>query len=165
VKTSGAVSQPELDPPIKPSRKESVTREVAIQPVVSEDVPLQAPVSTPPAKETQASPSSEAASLNVAEPEPEPFIAVEKEPQIAHLVQPQIPAIAWETSNEASIVVRVLINEEGKPVKTRVLKSSNAVVETAVVAAVMQSTFTPGIMGKSAVTSWLTVPLKFKRGS
>jgi periplasmic protein TonB len=156
-------SRAALEPTTTLSRNENPGRMVVVEPVAAEEVAARGPVSPPPKTEAQATTPIEPAPLTVAEPEPEPFIAVEKEPQIAHFVQPQIPDVAWQAGNEASIVVRVLVNPDGKAVKTKILKSTNAVVESAVVAALMQSTYTPGIMGKSAVTSWLTVPLKFKR--
>ncbi len=157
-------AQSETERPLKQSRDQAPDRDNRPQPIVAEEVAFRAPASNGTKTEPEPSKPVEAVPLTVPEPEPEPFIAVEKDPQLAHLVQPQIPDLAWQTSSEASIVVRVLIDAEGKPVKTRTLKSTNAIVETAVVSALMQSTFTPGIMGKSAVTSWLTVPLKFKRG-
>jgi TonB family protein len=146
------------------SESSAQVRSASSVPVVTEDVvPATVHQESQPMLAQNAARAQETQNLTVAEPDPEPFIAVEKEPQLAKLETPQIPEIAWQTGAEARVVVRVMIDPDGKPVQTRVLKSNNTIVENAVVAAIMKSTFTPGIMGKSPVTAWVTIPLTFKR--
>ena len=61
------------------------------------------------------------------------------------------------------VVVKVLIDTEGKPIDTQILKSTNSVFEEPVIDAVMRSQFTPALMGQGPVTAWLTIPFRFKQ--
>ncbi|MEW6511281.1 MAG: TonB family protein [Bacteroidota bacterium] len=133
----------------------------------------EAPADQPAAKEqsappTQQPPVAEAvAEPRPAEVEPAPesptFVAVEKEPQIIKLEKPQFPDFVWKTGIEGQVVLRVLIDAEGKPTDTQVLKSSGKVFEEAVIEAVMKSQFAPAQMGQGQVTAWLTIPFRFKQ--
>jgi TonB family protein len=90
------------------------------------------------------------------------FVAVEKEPQILKLEKPRLPAINWSPGTEDQVIVRVLIDRDGKATQTQVLKSTNKVLENAVVEAVRRSQFSPGQMAQGPVASWLTIPFRIK---
>jgi hypothetical protein len=135
-----------------------------ILPVTSEETPPTINPATPPStSQAPGTQSTESTSLAVAEPDPEPFIAVEKDPQLVRLQKPEIPDVAWQNASELQVILRVMVDAEGKPVKVKVLKGDNPGISNAAANAVMKSTFTPGIMGKAPVTAWLTLPLKFRR--
>jgi protein TonB len=88
------------------------------------------------------------------------FVAVEKEPEIVKLVKPVYPELL---KADGQVVIKVLIDTEGKPVQTKILKSTNKVFEQAVVNAVMKSTYSPAQMGQGPVAAWLTIPFRFKQ--
>ena len=91
------------------------------------------------------------------------FIPVEKDPQIIRLEKPQFPGFVWKTGIEGQVVVKVLIDPDGKPIDTQILKSTNSVFEQPVIDAVMRSQFSAAQMGQGPVTAWLTIPFKFKQ--
>ena len=64
---------------------------------------------------------------------------------------------------EGRVVVRVLIDPNGKALDSQILKSTNSVFEQPVIDAVMKSQFTPAQMGQGPVAAWLTIPFKFSK--
>jgi protein TonB len=88
---------------------------------------------------------------------------VEKDPQIVKLEKPQFPSFVWKIGVEGQVVVRVLIDANGKPLDSQILKSTNPVFEQPVVDAVMKSQFNPAQMGQGPVAAWLTIPFKFRQ--
>jgi TonB family protein len=91
------------------------------------------------------------------------FIPVERDPQIVKLEKPEFPVFVWNMGIEGRVVVRVLIDPNGKPLDSQILKSTNTVFEQPVIDAVMKSQFTPAQMGQGPVAAWLTIPFKFSK--
>jgi protein TonB len=91
------------------------------------------------------------------------FVPVEKDPQIVKLEKPEFPSFVWKMGIEGQVVVRVLIDINGKPLDSQILKSTNSIFEQPVIDAVMKSQFTPARMGQGPVAAWLTIPFKFKQ--
>jgi TonB family protein len=97
-------------------------------------------------------------------PAPSPaFVPVEKEPKVIKLERPQFPDFVWTTVREGSVIAKVLIDTDGKPIDTQVLKSTSSVFEEPVMQAIMKSQFAPAEMGQGPVTAWLTITFKFKQ--
>jgi len=111
----------------------------------------------PPAVDNKSAGNQSVASASPA------FIPVEKDPQIIRLEKPQFPSFVWKTGIEGQVVVKVLIDPDGKPIDTQILKSTNSVFEQPVIDAVMRSQFSAAQMGQGPVTAWLTIPFKFKQ--
>ncbi len=100
------------------------------------------------------------------EPDPDVFVALEKEPHFVNQVKPVYPEIARKAGLEGRVVVRVLIDKDGKPKKVQVLKSSGIEsFEEAAVEAVMQSSYSPAIQNGRPVKCWMTIPIKFSLNS
>lgn len=100
------------------------------------------------------------------EPDPDVFVALEKEPQFVNQVKPVYPEIARKAGLEGRIVVRVLIDKDGKPKKAQVLKSSGIeAFEEAAIDAVMRSSYSPAIQNGKPVKCWMTIPIKFSLNS
>ena len=91
------------------------------------------------------------------------FIPVEKDPQIVRLEKPEFPGFVWKMGVEGQVVVRVLIDPNGKPLDSQILKSTNPVFEQPVVDAVMRSQFNAAQMGQGPVAAWLTIPFRFRQ--
>ncbi len=144
----------------------------ALAPQKAEAPAQKSPVETPkhepialssPAPENVPPPQPKAP---VAEPEKASvpaFVAVEKDPQIVKLEKPEFPNFVWKMGGEGQVVVRVLIDANGKPLDSQILKSTNPVFEQPVVDAVMKSQFNPAQMGQGPVAAWLTIPFKFRQ--
>lgn len=132
---------------------------------VGDEVTPPAPSTTTAGTPNPQTTASETSSVTLNEPSPEVFVAYEKEPQVVELARPEIPDNAWQGATVKRLVVRIMIDAEGKPHRVIFLKGDIQPVENAVTAAMMKSTFTPGIMGKAAVTTWLTVPINIRRGN
>ncbi len=94
--------------------------------------------------------------------DPPDFIAVEKEPQFINQVKPVYPEIARKAGIEGRVVLRVLIDKDGKPQKAQILKNPGTdIFDEAAIASVMQSSYSPAIQNGKPVKCWLTVPIKF----
>ena len=129
----------------------------------------QAPVDVPAPKiDNTAAAAAAAAEPIPATVEPAPaetpaFVPIEKQPAIIALEKPVFSPFVWRTVLEAQVVVRVLIDTDGNPVDTQVLKSTASVFEGPVIEAVMKSKFAPAQMGQGPVSAWLTIPFKMKQ--
>ena len=141
-----------------PPAKTEVSREVAaVSPPRSEPVKASAPAieNVPP---NPAPPVVEKPQASTPA-----FIPVEKDPQIVRLEKPEFPTFVWKLGIEGQVVVRVLIDANGKPLDSQILKSTNSVFEQPVIDAVMKSQFNPAQMGQGPVAAWLTIPFKFRQ--
>ncbi len=95
---------------------------------------------------------------------PVPFIPVEKPPQIIKMESPEFSDLHFDAGTEGQVIVSVQINAQGKPVKTKVLKTSNSLLNPAVIDAVMRSQYAPAQMASGPVMAWLTIPFRFRFG-
>ncbi len=100
-----------------------------------------------------------------AEPDPDEFIPVEQEPQvdIAQLQKLVVyPDLARRANVEGKVLVRVLVDKDGSPKRTRVEYSDNDLLNDAAVNAIMKATYTPAIQNNQPVQCWVTIPVNFK---
>ncbi|HTR99405.1 MAG TPA: TonB family protein [Bacteroidota bacterium] len=118
-----------------------------------------APSSAPPVP----APSTAAPQPATQQAPPPAFVAVEKEPQIVRLEKPEFPSFVWKMGGEGQVVIRVLIDANGKPLDSQILKSTNPVFERPVIDAVMKSQFNPAQMGQGPVAAWLTIPFHLRQ--
>jgi len=115
-----------------------------------------------------APPASPAVLANTTEPASsttrtsEPFVAVEKPPQIIRLAKPRYPEVALRAGIEGEVIVKARIDPQGRPEVAVILKSSSMLFDDAAIEAVMNSQFAPGHMSTGPVTTWIVVPLRFK---
>ncbi|GAB5465385.1 MAG: hypothetical protein Kapaf2KO_08210 [Candidatus Kapaibacteriales bacterium] len=94
------------------------------------------------------------------------FIAVEEVPEPDYeIIQSNIvyPKIARKAGIEGLVVVKVLVDMEGKVKKAEVLKSDNTILDEAAVDAIMRSNaaFKPSLQNGVPIMTWQTVPVKF----
>ncbi|MFC2130330.1 energy transducer TonB [Bacteroidota bacterium] len=105
--------------------------------------------------------------VKVREEEPgiDEFIPVEKEPYIdlAELQKKIIyPEIARRAGIEGKVLIRILVEKDGKPKRHRIEYSDNEQLNKAAIKAVMSSVFTPAIQNDRPVTCWVTIPVTFR---
>jgi TonB family protein len=93
------------------------------------------------------------------------FIPVEKEPQI-DLVELQkrivYPEVARKAGIEGQVIVRVLVNKDGKPKQAVIQHSDSQMLDQSAKDAVMKSVFTPAIQNGQPIICWVSIPIKFR---
>jgi protein TonB len=101
-----------------------------------------------------------------AEPAPDDFIPVEKQPgmdivELQKLVE--YPKLAREAGIEGRVVIRALIDKNGKVKKTLVEHSDNSLLNQAAIDAIKNyKNFTPAIQNNKPVMVWISIPIRFK---
>lgn len=100
------------------------------------------------------------------EPEPDEFIPVEKEPGLDYKRLQELvkyPDIARKAGIEGKVIVRVLVEKNGKVKRTLVeYTDSEMLNESAVKAIKDYGTFTPAIQNGQPVTCWVSIPITFR---
>jgi TonB family protein len=150
--TAPAVTVPAIKAPARAAEEQTPTKRV-------EQVPAENPVPQAPATVVELAP----AAVESTPAETPAFVAIEKQPEIIALEKPIFSPFVWKTVLEAQVVVRVLIDTDGNPVDSQVLKSTAGVFEGPVIEAVMKSKFAPAQMGQGPVSAWLTIPFRMKQ--
>jgi hypothetical protein len=87
---------------------------------------------------------------------------IDAEPQIVHLEEPIFSPETSHPSSGVEVVIMVQIDPEGRPLRTLIAKSSNAAFNSAIVTAVMRSTYRAGTTPDGPATKWLTIPFDIK---
>jgi protein TonB len=98
-------------------------------------------------------------------PDMDEFVAVEEEPKWDQgELQRRIkyPEIARRNNIEGTVIVRALVDKNGRVVKTNIDKSDNQVLSDAAVDAVKATPFTPAIQNKMPVSVWVQIPVNFR---
>ncbi|MCS7297218.1 MAG: TonB family protein [Bacteroidia bacterium] len=100
------------------------------------------------------------------EPDPNAFIAVEKEPQPVNMdeIKKRIgyPPLAKEAGIQGKVIVRVLVGKTGKYERHIVLKSPHKLLSEAVEKELPFLEFTPGIQAGKPIKVWVTIPFDFQ---
>lgn len=101
---------------------------------------------------------------STAEQEPEPigFTAVEKPPVPVRIVQPEYPDLAKRAGVEGMVVVRALVDKEGKVKRAIVITKDTDFFNDVAVAAARQWVFTPAMMNSGPVMVWVSIPFRFR---
>jgi hypothetical protein len=94
--------------------------------------------------------------------QPQAQLFAESNPQIVRLEQPVFPPEALAASGKAEVIIMVQINQDGKPVKSLIAKSSNDALNPAITAAAMNSVYRAGTTVKGPATKWITIPFQVK---
>lgn len=99
-------------------------------------------------------------------PDPTDFVAVEKEPQPLNYeeVRKRIgyPLLAKEAGIQGKVIVRVLVNKNGKYEKHIVLRSPHKMLTEAVERELPNLEFSPGIQAGRPVRVWVTTVFDFQ---
>lgn len=100
------------------------------------------------------------------EPEPDEFIAVEKEPAVdLGKLQSLItyPELARRAGVEGTVIVRVLVDKSGRATRTLIEHSDNKLLDNAAEEAVRKyGHFPPAIQNGQPITCWVSIPIRFK---
>lgn len=95
------------------------------------------------------------------EPDMSIFVPVEKQPEMVHAVTPEYPEIAKRAGITGKVYVKVLVDKEGRPKKTAIVKSDSELFNQAAIDAAMKSAFSPALQNQRPIAVWITLPYKF----
>ena len=83
-----------------------------------------------------------------------------------HNPKPAYPTMARKLGLEGTVMLRILVNQDGQPEQTRLLGTSGIeVLDSAALDAVKQWRFSPARKGRVAIAHWVDVPITFKLGA
>jgi TonB family protein len=94
---------------------------------------------------------------------PDPLFVSQRLPSLVRFVPPEYPEIAKSLGLEGSVKLRVKIGIDGKPIQIRIIESSSQLFNDAAIEAIRRSQFSPGMMPSGPVSSWVTIPVVFKK--
>jgi len=145
--------QPELQgqKPVQPA-----TTPATIQPTNAKPQAGQPPSATPTQQPAQQPNTTENT------PAPMPFVAIENPPEIIRREPAKYPEIAIKMGIQGRVTVEVTVDAQGKPIQTKVVKSSSDVFNDAAVEAVMKYTFKPAMQSTGPVTAKVYIPIDFR---
>jgi periplasmic protein TonB len=128
--------------------------------------PAPAPAATAAPPPAEPSPARALAPALVATEPPAreayPTPEVEIAPKILSVVKPVYPAMALRARIRGTVLLRVLVGENGAPVDVQVISGVAGGLTESAVAAVRRWRFTPGLRGGAPVRAWTTVPIPFE---
>jgi len=88
------------------------------------------------------------------------YYEVETKPKILRRVEPVYPE--GVEGKEGYVILKVLVNKEGKISKTITLLSSNPIFKRLALKAIKAFEFNPGLVGGKPVPSWIEIPFRFR---
>ncbi len=125
--------------------------------------PNQAPTSTSP---TQYDEVTKGGKTPDEDPNPNQFIPVTKKPEPLNMQevvsQVAYPTIAKEGGIEGDIILKVLVDKEGKYVKHTILKTIHPVLVREVEKHIASLTFNPAMQGNNPISFWQVIPFSFR---
>jgi TonB family protein len=95
-------------------------------------------------------------------PAPMPFVAIENPPEIIRREPAKYPEIAIKMGIQGRVTVEVTVDVQGKPIQTKVVKSSSDVFNQAAIEAVMKYTFKPAMQSTGPVTAKVYISIDFR---
>jgi len=92
-----------------------------------------------------------------------PFTQLTQRPTILRQINPSYPEDARRAGREGTVFISVLIDEQGKVLQTKLLKSSGtASLDSTVMSAARQFLFSPAEKNGKKVKVWMTLPFVFR---
>ncbi|HSQ77061.1 MAG TPA: energy transducer TonB [Bacteroidota bacterium] len=85
-----------------------------------------------------------------------------RDPQLVRFEKPVFPPEVKGTPGGDDVVISVLVDASGKPVRTVIAQSTNEALNTSLIAAAMKSTYTPGTSSNGPAAKWVTLPLRIR---
>jgi len=105
--------------------------------------------------------------VDVAPPPPPPpmadeFVAYDTPPKLIKLVKPRYPDIARKAGIEGMVILKILVDVDGRVIKAKVLKSlGNVGCDEAAIEAAKQCLFEPALQRDKPVRVWVSYPVRF----
>jgi periplasmic protein TonB len=83
-------------------------------------------------------------------------------PRFAHRIMPQYPRVARQLGKEAVVILRVIIDESGRPIAVEAVKKAGGGFDEEAVRAVKESLFHPARKGGHPVICRAILPIRFQ---
>jgi len=93
-------------------------------------------------------------------PSPDQYVAYEKEPELVSMKEPDYPDIAREAGVEGTVLVRVLVGEDGF-VKQLMIVQSVQMLDDSAANAAQTAVFKPALQKDKPVAVWMVIPIEF----
>jgi len=158
---------PKTDPMTSPASEmqsqpaASVEQHMAQAEPVAQEPQSVKPTPVEPAPAKQTAPVSEKQVPAVPASQVQPAM-IDRDPQIIRLEEPVFNTDTPRSSTAAEVIIMVQIDPDGKPIKTLIAKSTNPAYNSAIVTAVLRSTYRPGTNAEGRTTKWITIPYSIK---
>jgi TonB family protein len=94
-------------------------------------------------------------------PSPDDYVAYEKEPELVSMQEPVYPDLAREAGVEGTVLIRVLVGEDGF-VKDEIIIQSVAMLDDNAAAAAHTAVFKPALQKDKPVAVWMVIPIEFR---
>lgn len=94
-------------------------------------------------------------------PSPDEYVAYEKEPELVSMQEPQYPELAREAGVEGTVLIRVLVGEDGF-VKDSIIIQSVPMLDDAAAGAAQTAVFKPALQKDKPVAVWMVIPVEFQ---
>lgn len=91
-----------------------------------------------------------------------PLIMEERPPSIKKLVKPSYTSIAREMGIEGTVIVELIISEDGRAVYGRVVKGLGYGLDEEALNSLMKSEYEPATVNGSPVSSKVVIPVRFE---
>lgn len=147
---------PQVQKPVQPA-----VTPPAKTPVTTQATNTQPQAGQPPAVAPTQQPAQQPSTTESA-PAPMPFVAIENPPEVIRREPAKYPEIAIKMGIQGRVTVEVTIDVQGKPIQTKVVKSSSEVFNDAAVEAVMKYTFKPAMQSTGPVTAKVYILIDFR---
>jgi periplasmic protein TonB len=156
--TPASVSKPR-----PPSSKQAETPPAIREPVAPGENPQLEQEKTPAATTETASPPAQdnisgASSKTSAI---QPLGKLTRPPAFLRKIEPVYPAAEQRAGSQAYVLAEITIDEQGKVIEVKIMKSAGSAFDNAVSEALKKSVFVPGYIGKEAVAVRVLVPFRF----
>lgn len=92
---------------------------------------------------------------------PADYVKYDQPPEVVKQVQPDYPDEAVASKASGTVWVNIWIDESGKVVEAKVMKSNAEVFNQTAMAAAKQWTFKPAVLNDKPVAVWVMVPFRF----
>jgi periplasmic protein TonB len=148
--------------PVTPTEAPPAPNVGKIKQVSKEEAPLQQTVATQ--QEMKQAAQSQGTGSGSSDDVPM-FVPCEKMPGFLEQKKPVYPEMARIAGITGKVFVSVLIGEDGRPIKAKVMKRLPAdcdVFDAVALKSVMESRYYPGIQNGSPIKVWFTVPIRFQ---
>ena len=90
------------------------------------------------------------------------FVPYDTPPMPTRMVKPEYPAIARQAGIEGKVVLKLLVDLDGKVLDAKVLVSPHQSLSEAAIKAAKSSQFSPALQRDKPVRVWVAQPFDFK---
>jgi periplasmic protein TonB len=149
--------------PVTPSEAPPAPNVGKIKQVSKEEAPLEQTVATQ--QQMKQASQAQGTGSGSANDDVPMFVPCEKMPGFLEQKKPVYPEMARIAGITGKVFVSVLIGEDGRPIKAKVMKRLPAdcdVFDAVAIKSVMESRYYPGIQNGSPIKVWFTVPIRFQ---